>query len=64
MAKDEQMPSGKLRHDPSHGGQVIAVSVNCDLSRADAITAADAARMLGVSTARIAQMCESGQLLS
>ena len=28
------------------------------------MTAADAARMLGVSSARVAQMCERGQLVS
>ena len=49
---------------PLHGGKVIAVSVNCDLSKIDAVTAAEAARILGVSSARVAQMCESGALTS
>lgn len=56
--------SGKLGNEPRNGGRVIAVSVDCDLSRVDAVTAADAARMLGVSSARVAQMCESGKLTS
>ena len=43
---------------------MVVVSVDCDLSRTDAVTAADAARMLGVSSARVAQMCESGKLTS
>ena len=56
--------SGTFGHEPEHGGRVIAVSVDCDLGRIDAVTAADAARMLGVSSARVAQMCESGRLTS
>lgn len=51
-------------HEPRHGGRVMAVAVDFDLSRVDAVTAADAARILGVSTARVAQMCESGKLTS
>lgn len=56
--------SGRLGNEPRNGGRVVAVSVDCDLSRVDAVTAADAARMLGVSTARVAQMCASGRLVS
>ena len=55
---------GSFGNAPQHGGTVIAVSVNCDLSRVDAVTAAEAARMLGVSSARISQMCEAGTLTS
>lgn len=51
-------------NEPSHGGRVIAVSVSCDLSKVDAVTAAEAARMLGVSSARVAQMCDAGTLTS
>lgn len=64
LVRDEAASGGKLGHAPRFGGRVIAVAVDCDLSRVDAVTAADAARMLGVSTARIAQMCESGRLTS
>ena len=45
-------------------GKVIAIAVNASLGNVDAMTAADAARMLGVSTARVAQMCASGKLAS
>ena len=55
---------GRLGHEPEHGGRVMAVAVDFDLSRVDAVTVADAARMLGVSTARVAQMCDAGQLTS
>ncbi|MFQ9742423.1 MAG: hypothetical protein ACLRX5_08065 [Slackia sp.] len=59
MAHGRLMQGGRLNGTPSHGGRVVVVSVDCDLSRTDAVTAADAARMLGVSSARVAQMCES-----
>ena len=51
-------------HEPRHGGRVMAIAVDFDLSRVDAVTAADAARMLGVSTARVSQMCDKGILTS
>lgn len=64
MANGRETEGGALGANPSRGGRIVAVSVNCDLARADAVTAADAARMLGVSSARVAQMCESGRLTS
>lgn len=56
--------SSSFDHKPKHGGIVIAVAIDFDLSRVDAVTAADAARILGVSPARVAQMCKSNQLTS
>lgn len=53
---------GKLGNEPKRGGRVVAVSVDCDLSKVDAVTAADAASILNVSPARVAQMCENGRL--
>ncbi|WP_172135477.1 helix-turn-helix domain-containing protein [Adlercreutzia sp. ZJ473] len=64
LMRGETPRSGTFGHTPEHGGIVIAVSVDCDLARVDAVSAADAARLLGVSTARVSQMCESGQLTS
>ena len=60
----EDIEGGKLGHEPEHGGKVIAVAVDCDLARANAVTAADAARLLGVSAARVKQMCDKEQLIS
>lgn len=60
----DPQPKVSLGHEPQHGGRVMAVAVDFDINRVDAVTAADAARILGVSTARIAQMCESGKLTS
>lgn len=59
-----EIPEPTFGNQPIHGGKVIVLAVDCDLSKVDAVTAADAARMLGVSRARVAQMCDSGQLQS
>lgn len=60
----QEPPKVSLGHEPAHGGRVVAVAVDFDLNRVDAVTAADAARILGVSTARVAQMCDKGLLTS
>ena len=52
LIANEVVPGGKLGHEPVHGGKVIAIAVNASLGNVDAMTAADAARMLSVSTAR------------
>ena len=59
-----QPPKTTFGHKPEHGGIVMPVAIDFDINRVDAVTAADAARMLRVSTARIAQMCNSGRLTS
>lgn len=64
LIQGEDIPEPHFGNEPEHGGKIVAIAVDVDLSRADTVTAADAARILGVSTARIAQMCESGRLTS
>ena len=59
-----EVPEPTFGNEPEHGGKVIAIAVDCDLDKVDSMTAADAARALGVSRARVAQMCESGMLQS
>lgn len=58
------LPRGSVCHAPREAGWVVAVAVDVDVSDAPAMTSAEAARALGVSTARVAQMCSSGQLAS
>lgn len=58
------LPSASLGCEPSKGGKMVVVAVDVELSNAPAMTAAQAAEALGVSTARVAQMCASGQLAS
>lgn len=64
LIRGEEIPEPHFGNEPEHGGKVMTIAVDVDLARADAVTAADAARILGVSTARVAQMCEKGQLTS
>lgn len=49
---------------PRHGGRVITLGVERSVSGIPAVSAADAAAMLGVSRARIGQLCKDGKLVS
>ena len=62
LSKGEEFPRGTVGNKPRRGGVVIAVAVEASLSDVTAMTAAQAARELGVSTARVAQLCSEGQL--
>ncbi|WP_251197348.1 helix-turn-helix domain-containing protein [Anaerotardibacter muris] len=64
LVRGRETEGGKLGHEPQHGGQIIVVAVDVDLARVPAYTAAEAARLLGVSPARVSQMCEAGRLTS
>lgn len=57
-----EMPPMSFGHEPRHGGMVIALAVLRELGDIPAMTAADAARELGVSRARVAQLCDAGLL--
>lgn len=56
------LPDISVGAAPSHGGRVIAIAVSRDLSDIPAMSAADAARELGVSSARVSQLISSGSL--
>lgn len=58
------MPPASFGHEPRHGGRVIAVAVCRELSDIPAMTAADAARELGVTPARVSQLITAGLLES
>lgn len=62
LMSGEDMPPMSFGHEPGHGGRVIAVAVSRELGDIPAMTAADAARELGVSTARVAQLVSAGLL--
>lgn len=64
LISGERMPSPSFGHSPEHGGRVIAVAVSRSLSDIPAMTAADAARELGISTARVSQLIRAGLLES
>lgn len=58
------LPGGTVGHEPRESGWVVAVAASVELSDAPAMTSAQAAKALDVSTARVAQMCSTGQLAS
>jgi predicted RNase H-like HicB family nuclease len=62
VARGEALDCGGFGHAPKMGGRVIAVAVEVDRSDVPSMSAADAARALGVSTARVAQLCCDGKL--
>lgn len=55
-----ELPTPDFGHEPQHGGKIIAVAVSRKLADIPAITAADAARMLSVSSARVSQLIMLG----
>lgn len=62
LANGRELPPATFGAEPAHGGRMIAVAVSRELSDIPAMTAADAARALGVSTARISQLVSAGLL--
>lgn len=64
LAQHRELPGAGLGHKPRHGGQIIAIAITLSLADIPAMTAAEAARELGVSTARVAQLCREGKLES
>ncbi len=64
LINGRDLPSIAFGHEPEHGGRVLAIAVQRELSDIPAMTAADAARALGVSCARVTQLCTAGLLES
>lgn len=58
------IPEPTFGNEPENGGKVIAIAVDCDLSRVRSVSASEAADILGVSRPRVTQMCEAGLLQS
>ena len=64
LVNGDVLPVWEFGHKPEHGGQIIAIAVERNLEDIPSMTAADAARELGVSRARVAQLCKAGLLES
>ncbi len=56
------LPQMEFGHEPENGGRIIAAAVERKLGSIPAMTAADAVRELGVSTARVPQLINAGLL--
>ena len=64
LERGAEFEGGGLGHEPSHGGTIVTVATNVELSDIPAVTAAEAAEMLGVSTARVAQLRHDGSKIA
>lgn len=62
LARGEDFPRGTVGNKPQHGGEVVAVCVEASLEDVPAMTASEAASALGVSCARVTQLCKAGDL--
>lgn len=62
LMADEEWPELPLGTDPKRGGRMVTLATDVSLDQIPSMTAAEAARTLGVSTARVAQLCNA-QLL-
>lgn len=58
----QALPEATFGNVPVHGGRIAIVAVQADLDSIDTVAACDAAKMLGVSRARVSQMLSAGQL--
>lgn len=64
LVAEDEWPELPLGTDATRGGRMVTLAVDVSLDQIPAMTAAEAARKLGVSTARIAQLCSAGLLES
>ena len=62
MMRGEEIPKLPLGNEPHRGGGIVTIAVDASLSEVPAITAAEAAGLLGVSTARVTQLAKAGAL--
>lgn len=56
------VPKPVLGNAPQHGGRILLVGVEVSLAAIDAVTATEAAALLGVSRPRITQLISTGGL--
>ena len=63
LMNGEVVPEATLGHEPMReGGRILLVAVEASLDTVPAVTASEAAELLGVSRARVSQMLKTGQL--
>lgn len=62
LMRGEDVPKLPLGNKPMRGGGIVVIAVDASLKDVPAVTAAEAASLLGVSTARVTQLAKAGQL--
>lgn len=62
LMREEEWTDLPLGTNATRGGRMVTLAVDVSLDQVPAVTAAEAARILDISTARVAQLCASGAL--
>lgn len=62
LAKGLPFPECGFDAEPEYGGKMLVIAVDTSLADVPSVTAKDAAGLLGVSHARISQLCRDGLL--
>ena len=62
LMRGEEVPALPKGNVPLRGGSIVAIAVEASLAQVPAVTAHDAAGLLGVSMARVTQLCKAGRL--
>lgn len=63
LMNGEAIPEATLGNEPREGGRVLLVAVEAGLEGVNAVSAKDAAALLGVTQARVSQMVKEGLLM-
>ena len=64
LMRSEEVPKLPLGNEPTRGGTIVTVAVEASLAEAPAVTAREAAGLLGVSLAQVDQLAKAGYLES
>jgi excisionase family DNA binding protein len=64
LMREEKWPDLPLGTNATRGGRMVTLAIETSLDQVPAVTAAEAARRLGVSSARVSQLCKAGDLES
>ena len=62
LMRGEAWPDLPLGTNATRGGRMATLAIETSLDRVPAVTAEEAARLLGISNDRIDQLCEAGHL--
>lgn len=62
LMKGKEVPKLPRGNEPKRGGSIVTIAVEASLAEVPAVTAKEAAGLLGVSSARINQLVKAGYL--
>ncbi len=62
LMKSIEVPRFEMGNIPQRGGRIVAIAVDASLSEVPAVTEKEAAERLGISHARVSQLCRDRSL--